>query len=119
MNLLFRELGQLILDVAICLVLFVLACFFAGTMQHFILPKPKWLYIVWFSIGMLPIFFYARHRGVVTFDNWDIVAFSPFPAIAVGIHALFPNQFSSMITALFAVYVGAYIREFLPGRNGG
>ena len=114
-----RELGQLALDVMLCLVLFVLACAFAGAIQEFVFPNVRWLYIVWFSIGMLPVIFYARYRGVCNFDKWDVVAFSPFPLVIAGVDAMTPNQISPLIAAFVMVYVGASIRRFLPERSGG
>ena len=59
MNTAAREIGHRLLDVLICLVLFVLACAFAGAIQRYIFPNTDWLDIVWFSIGMLPVIFYA------------------------------------------------------------
>ncbi|TWU50694.1 hypothetical protein Poly51_39870 [Rubripirellula tenax] len=114
-----RELRQLALDVLICLVLFVVACAFAGAVQQFIFPNIDWLYIVWFAIGMLPVVFYARYRGVCNFDKWDVVAFSPFPLVIAGVDALIPNQISPLIAAFVMVYVGGFIRRFLPARSGG
>ena len=81
MNTASREIGHRLLDVLICLVLFVLACAFAGAIQRYIFPNTDWLDIVWFSIGMLPVIFYARYRGVCRFDKWDIVAYSPLPFV--------------------------------------
>ena len=114
-----RELGHLALDVVICLILFVLACAFAGAIQEFVFSNARWLYIVWFAIGMLPVIFYARYRGVCHFDKWDVVAFSPFPLVIAGVHALIPYQISPLIAAFVMVFVGGFIRRFLPERRGG
>ena len=114
-----RKLGQLVLGVLICLVLFVVACAFAGAIQELVFPNARWLYIVWFAIGMLPVIFYARYRGVCHFDKWDVLAFSPFPLVLAGVDAIIPNQISPLIAAFVMVYVGGFIRRFLPPRSGG
>ena len=119
MNTVAREIGHLLLDVLICLVLFVLACAFAGAIQQYIFPNTDWLYIVWFTIGMLPAIFYARYRGVCHFDKWDIVAYSPLPFVLMGVHELVPFQIAPLIVAFVMVFVGRYIRRRLPKRRWG
>ena len=102
MNTAAREICHRLLDVLIRLVLFVLACAFAGAIQRYIFPNTDWLDIVWFSIGMLPVIFYARYRGVCRYDKWDIVAYSPLPFVLMGVHELAPGEDLLLVKAFEA-----------------
>lgn len=57
-------LGQLIVNVLISTLLFILAVAFAWAIQTYLVPEPTWLYTLWFGIGMIPLFLYLGYRGV-------------------------------------------------------
>lgn len=107
---------QLIIDVAISLALFVVACVLAGLMQRFVTSKLEWMYTFWFAIGMLPCLFYMRHRAVAEFDNWDVVAFSPMPLV-MGIASTFIDHQFVIFAIIPFVSICLWIRRFLPIRK--
>ncbi len=109
-----REFGQLCLDVVISLMLFVVAGTFASVMQKFVTPNLNWFYIFWFSIGMLPCAFYMRYRGVLKFDRWDFVAFSPVPFLLSLLRILVPGPFVQFVGGLALMAVAGYVRGLLP-----
>ena len=109
-----HELKQLAVDVGISLLLFILACALAGAASTYLTPNVEWLYSLWFAIGMMPFCFYARYRGVFTFDRWDIVAYSPFP-IVVGLTQAWIGHPAALVAACIAmVTIGSTIRRKLP-----
>ena len=109
-----RNIGTLALDVFLSLMLFIVACAFAGAIQQFVIPHVRWLYSVWFAIGMLPFCFYARYRGVFAFDRWDILAYSPFP-IAIGLTQHWLNHpMALFVMAVVMITAGSYVRALLP-----
>ena len=105
------------LDVVIVLMLSILAFAFPEIIQEFFAPKMLWLHSVSITIGMLPLFFYAQHRGIVHFDRWDIVAWSPMLLI-LGVAPYWlrrpPAFFAAVIVVLL---VCMYIRSLLPASH--
>jgi hypothetical protein len=107
-----REFGIVACDVFVALILFVLATAFAGAVRE--LVGFRWVYSVSFAIGMLPLGFYARYRGVVQFDRWDVVAWSPFP-ILVGIVGIWSHDsLAFLLVAIVSYLICSGIRRFLP-----
>lgn len=72
---------RLVLDVAVSLVLANVAAMFADIAMRFLTPNVDWMYIPWFSAGMLPLAFYARFRGVAEFKNRDLLYWAPVPFV--------------------------------------
>ena len=104
---------QLSLDVAISISLFVVATFAAGVAQQSLTPEAKWLYPVWFGIGMIPCFLYMRFRNVLTFNRWDLVAFLPL-LVLVGIAMTFIDAGYAGIAIIVSLPIFAWIRRQLP-----
>ena len=103
-------------DVAVSLALFVVACVLAGLLQKYATPNAKWMYTFWFAMGMLPCLFYMRYRAVGDFDNWDIVAFSPMPLV-MGIATTFLGQQFAILAIIPFIPFCLWIRRFLPIRR--
>ena len=108
--------AQLIVDVAVSLALFVVACVLAGWLQTAVTPNLKWMYVFWFALGLLPCFLYMRYRAVANFDSWDIVAFSPMPLVLGLASTLLGHQYAILAIFAFAP-VCLWIRHFLPARK--
>ncbi|EMI46178.1 hypothetical protein [Rhodopirellula sp. SWK7] len=109
-----RELLQLAIDVGISLLLFIFACAAAGAASNRLPPNGAWLYSLWFAVGMLPFCVYARHRGILDFDFWDVVAYSPFP-IVIGLTQMWIGHPAALLLACLAMFtLGRTIRRQLP-----
>ena len=102
------------LDVLICVVLFILAGAFAGSIQKFVFPNAAWLYLIWFAIGMLPVMYYARYRDVCQFDNWDLISNVPSLFVAAIALAFIPAPISLVVGAFALAFGGAFIRRLMP-----
>lgn len=63
---------------AIATGLFVCATIVAGFLHHAVSPDLSGAYVFWFALAMLPFLLFARNRGAVRFDRWDLIAFVPF-----------------------------------------
>lgn len=105
----------LALDVAVSLVLANVAAMFANIVMCFLTPNVDWMYITWFSVGMLPLVFYARHRGIVQFDRWDLLYWSPFPIVMglVGVIAGRGLIAAIMVGIVFQAYASLQSRIVL------
>jgi hypothetical protein len=96
----------LALDVAVSLVIANVAALFADCAMHFLTPNAKWMYGFWFAVGMLPLAFYARYRGVVQFDCWDLLYWSPFP-IVMGLIEMIAGR-GQIAVVVIGVLLSAY-----------
>ncbi len=112
-------------DVFVALVLLIAACAFAGSMDLLIPLDFLNLSVFWFMLGLIPVAIYARWRGVVNFDRWDIVALLPFPVVWALIPERMLGQLLDIPFAFAQILVGALVisyvfRRFLPSnRNAG
>jgi hypothetical protein len=104
---------QLSLDVAISIALFIVATLAAGAVQQTILPEAKWLYPVWFGIGMIPCILYMRFRNVLTFNRWDLVAFLPM-LVLIGVVTTFIDASYAGLAVIVSLPIFAWIRRQLP-----
>ena len=108
--------AQLVIDVAVALVLFIIACAFSGLLQNYFTPNQQWIYTFWFALGMVPCMLYMRYRSVANFDNWDVVAFSPMPLVLGIASEVIGHQFA-LLTLIPFVPICLWIRRLLPVRN--
>lgn len=110
----YGEIGRVVLDAFVALLLFVVACGFAGAVHSYTTPQIDWLYGVWFVIGMLPCLLYMRHRGAVQFSRWDIIAYAPFP-LCIGIISQAVSFPANVVLALFVtLFLARFVRGYLP-----
>ncbi|NLS93627.1 MAG: hypothetical protein GXX96_15820 [Planctomycetaceae bacterium] len=64
-------------DTACGIALILIACLFAGFLRRLIPLEYPDLYIVWFTIGMIPFVWFAHWRRAVTFTWRDVVVLAP------------------------------------------
>lgn len=96
-----REVLVILRDTLFGVALFVFACFVAGLLDHFVRIDYPNLYIVWFTLGMIPFLVFANRRGVIAFTARGIALF----ALAVAVLTFQPKAMGpvAMALALLAV----------------
>ncbi len=70
-----RIIGEFFIDFFVGMGLILLACILSSTIHHTFIPNLDFLYLVWFTVAMLPFVIYARWREKLNFDLWDVLIY--------------------------------------------
>ena len=95
-------------DVGITLLLFILAVQIAHFLSRPITEEIQLPYIVAFSIGIAPMFWFLRRCLIHNYDWWDYLALCFSIWTAWGLHHLLTDGDSRVMDILFTL-LGAYL----------
>ena len=105
-------------DSAIGFALVVGAALLSGLLHPAVTPEFRGAYAVWFALCMLPFLFFARSRGTLSFNSWEIVAFLVFALLIGSVPRTFLGRHLSLVvTVLLFVGLMWLIRRFIPVRD--
>ena len=103
-----HPIGQLLLDVLIAFSLFVGACLFAGTVQHSLMPEQDWSYILWLTLGCIPLVVYLQYRLGDETTRWDFLFFLPIPFLYIAVSFFVEKEYRIFVfVALIVLARGA------------